>query len=143
MGKSIAFSNALLALIFNGTAIAGLADNAAAAPLTDLWVALHSADPGPSGTQATNEATYTGYARQAISRDGEGFDVSQNVAEFVENCVFPAPTGANQTLTYFSIGTQESGAGMILYSGALNVPINTVTGVAPILDAGATEVEET
>jgi hypothetical protein len=42
----------LLKLIFNAVAIANIADNAAASPLTNLFWALHTADPGDAGTQA-------------------------------------------------------------------------------------------
>jgi len=38
MSKSNAFENSLLKLIFNATAIANLADNAATSPLTNLYV---------------------------------------------------------------------------------------------------------
>ena len=37
MSKSNTFENDLLSLIFNGTAIANLADNASASPLTKLY----------------------------------------------------------------------------------------------------------
>ena len=45
MGKSSTFDNDWLKLIFNATAIANIADNAATSPLTNLYVALHTADP--------------------------------------------------------------------------------------------------
>lgn len=49
-GKGDTFENDVLKLIFNGTAIANLADNAASSPLTNLEVSLHTADPTDSGT---------------------------------------------------------------------------------------------
>jgi hypothetical protein len=143
MGKSIAFSNALLALIFNGTPIANIADNAAASPLGDLYVALHTADPGNAGNQTTSEAAYGSYARVPVARTSGGWTISQNFADAANNIVFPTPTGSPQTLTFFSVGTQESGAGMILYSGELASPINATVGIAPILTAAITMVEET
>lgn len=45
MSKGNTFENDLLGLIFNGDAIANLADDAATSPLTDLYVALHTGDP--------------------------------------------------------------------------------------------------
>ena len=51
MSKGNTFELDLLALIFNATAIANIADNAAASPLTSLYVALHTADPGEAGSQ--------------------------------------------------------------------------------------------
>ena len=67
MSKSNAYETDLLGLLFNGTAIANIADNAASAPLTDLFVALHTADPGEAGNQGTNEANYTGYNRVTVA----------------------------------------------------------------------------
>lgn len=65
MSKGNTFENDWLLLIFNATAIANIADNAASAPLTNLYVSLHTADPGEAGDQTTNEAAYTSYARVA------------------------------------------------------------------------------
>ncbi len=46
MSKGNTFENDLLKLIFNATAIANIADNAGSSPLTNLYVSLHTADPG-------------------------------------------------------------------------------------------------
>lgn len=77
-GKSATFENDLLKLIFNGTPIAGLADNATVSPLTNLYMALHTADPTDAGGQSSSEATYTGYTRVAIERSGSGWTVTAN-----------------------------------------------------------------
>ena len=71
-GKSDTFENDLLKLIFNATAIANISDNAASSPLTNLFVALHTADPTDSGTQTSNEVAYTSYARVAVARTSGG-----------------------------------------------------------------------
>ena len=44
-GKTAYLENAILKLIFNGTAIANIADNASASPATGWWLSLHTADP--------------------------------------------------------------------------------------------------
>jgi hypothetical protein len=64
-GKSSNFANELLKLIFNGTPIANLADNAASSPITNWELSLHTALP--TSGQNHNEVTYTGYAR--VSRE--------------------------------------------------------------------------
>ena len=46
MPKSTTTCNNLLKLIFNAVAWANMADNAAASPLTNLYLSLHTADPG-------------------------------------------------------------------------------------------------
>ena len=73
MSKGDTFENDLLKLIFQAVAIANLADNAATGPLTNLYVSLHTADPGEAGNQSTSEATYTGYARVAVARTAGGW----------------------------------------------------------------------
>ncbi len=40
-----------------------IADNAATSPITNLYVSLHTGDPGEAGDQTTSEAAYTSYAR--------------------------------------------------------------------------------
>ena len=76
MSKSNTFETDILALLFNATPIANVADNAATSPLTSLFVALHTADPGEAGVQNTTEAAYTGYARVAVARTSGGWTVS-------------------------------------------------------------------
>jgi hypothetical protein len=75
MSKGNTFENDFLLLIFNGTAIADLADNDATSPLTNLYVSLHTGDVGEAGSQTTSEATYTSYARVAVARTSGGWTV--------------------------------------------------------------------
>jgi hypothetical protein len=117
--RAIPFENDFLRLIFNATAIANVADNAATAPLTSLYVSLHTADPGEAGDQTTGEAAYTGYARVAVARTSGGWAVTADSVSPVAAVVFPACTGGSATVTYFGVGTAASGAGKLLYSGPL------------------------
>lgn len=142
MSKSDTFENDLLKLIFNGTAIANLADNAASSPLTNLYFALHSADPGENGSQTTNEVAYTSYARAAVARTAAGFTVTANSVSPVNDVNFPTCTGGTVTATYFSIGTASTGAGKILYSGTLSPAISISTGVPPVITNGSAVTED-
>ena len=142
MSKGDTFENDLLKLIFNGTAIANLADNAASSPLTNLYFALHSADPGEGGSQTTNEVAYTSYARVAVSRNSTGFTVTGNSVSPVNDINFPTATGGSATATHFSIGTASSGAGKILYSGTLSPAIVISNGVPPVITNGTTVTED-
>ena len=54
MPKSNTFCNDWLKLVFNATATANLADNAGTSPLANLYVSLHTGDPGAAG-QSTSE----------------------------------------------------------------------------------------
>lgn len=136
MSKGNTFENDLLKLIFNGTAIANIADNAAASPLTSLYVSLHTGDPGEAGSQTTNECAYTSYARVAVARSGVGWTVATNTVTNAALIQFPQCTGSSETATYFAIGTDSSGAGKILYKGALSASLAISSGIQPQFGAG-------
>lgn len=141
MGKSTAFSSSLLALIFNASTIANLAINATSSPLTNLYVALHTADPGAGGNQSTSEATYTGYARVAVARSGAGWTVTSNSVSPAGTISFPACTGGSNTITNFSIGSASSGSGNLYYSGTVSPNISVASGVTPQLTTASTVTE--
>lgn len=142
MSKGNTFENDILKLIFNGTAIANLADNAGASPLTDLYLALHTADPTDAGNQTSSECAYTSYARKAVARSGSGFTVSGNSVVLAANQDFVTATGGSETAQYFSVGTASSGTGKILYHGAISPAIVISTGVTPRLTTGTTITED-
>lgn len=142
MSKGDTFENDLVKLIFNATAIANIADNAATSPLTSLFLSLHTADPGEAGSQTTNEATYTSYARVAVARSGSGFTISGNQVTLAANTDFPAATGGTNTITHFGIGTASSGAGKLLYKGGLSPSISVSSGVTPRINSGVIVTED-
>lgn len=127
------FENDLAKLIFNATAIANIADNAAASPLTNLFVALHTADPGEAGDQTTSECTYTSYARVSVARTAGGWTVTNNSVSPAATISFPAATGGTNTATYASVGVATSGASKILVYGAITPTIAITSGVTPQL----------
>lgn len=130
------FENDLAKLIFNATAIANIADNAATSPLANLQLSLHTADPGEAGDQTTNEIAYTSYARVAVARSSSGFTVTNNIVTLTANVDFPAGTGGSGTATHFGIGTAASGAGKLIASGTVTPNIVTGNGVTPRLTTG-------
>lgn len=143
MSKGNTFENDLLKLIFNGTAIANIADNAGSSPLTNLYVSLHTADPGEAGDQTTNEAAYTGYARVAVARNSGGWTVTGASVSPTANIEFPEKTGGSDgTATHAAIGTAVSGTGKILYSGALTPNIAYADGVIPRIKTTSTITED-
>lgn len=131
--KGNTFENDLLKLIFQATAIANIADNAATGPLTNLFVALHTADPGEAGDQTTSEATYTGYARVSVARTTAGWTVTANSVSPAATITFGACTAGTNTITHASIGVATSGASKILYYGAVSPNIAVSAGVTPSL----------
>lgn len=135
MSKGDALENDLLKKVFNNTSISWDAN-------TNLYVSLHTADPGEAGSQTTSEATYGSYARVTVSRNSGGWTVTGNSVANTALVQFPQCTSGSNTLTHFAVGTATSGAGQILYSGALNASLSVSSGIQPQFAAGALTVTE-
>lgn len=144
MSASNAFETSLITLLFQNANIANIGDAAGlrgAVTVGSLYVGLHTADPGEAGTQATSEATYTGYARVAVARTSGGWTITSPAGVgTVANAAavtFPACTGGSNVLTFFSIGTAASGATDLLLSGALTASLTVSNGITPSFAIGA------
>lgn len=145
MSKSNAWETALLNLLFANSNAANIGDATGlrgSSTAGNLYLSLHTADPGEAGDQTTNEIAYTSYARVAKARDGAAITVSGNAATLAANTDFPAGTGGSGTATHFGIGTASSGAGVLLYSGTITPNIVCGNGVTPRLNAGAIVTED-
>lgn len=142
MSKSNAFETDLLGLIFNGTAIANLAINATASPLTNLFISLHTADPGEAGTQSTSETAYTGYARVSVARTSGGWTITGNSVSPVAPIDFPECTSGTSTITHFAVGVASTGASKILYKGTVTPNISVAINVIPRLKTTSTITED-
>lgn len=136
MSASNSLENSILLLLFNNTNIANVGDATGLRGSTtagSLYVSLHTADPGEAGDQTTSEATYTSYARVAVARSGAGWTVTGNSVSPAATIAFPAATGGTNTITHMGIGTSSSGAGVLLFSGAISPNISVSSGVTPQL----------
>lgn len=142
MSKSNALETDILKLIFQAVGIANVADNAATAPLTNLYVSLHTADPGEAGDQTTNEVAYTGYARVAVARTTGGWTVTGNSVSPAATVTFPACTAGTAVATHAAVGTSATGTGKLLYSGTLTPNVNIASPTAPQVTTGSTITED-
>ncbi len=142
MSKSNSCETDLLELLFNATAWPDLAQDDGSSPATSLYVSLHTSDPGEAGTQSTNETAYTNYARVAVARTSGGWSVSGNTVSNVAAITFAQCGASGATLTHFGVGTLSSGAGQLLYSGALDAQLVVSSGITPEFAAGALDVTE-
>ncbi len=133
MSASDNFEADLILGFFNATAWANVFDNAASSPVTNWQLGLHTASPGESGNQTSNEIAYTSYARVAKARTSGGFTCSTNSASLASNADFPAGTGGSGTATDFSIGNSSSGTGRLQISGSISPSIVCGNGVTPRL----------
>lgn len=149
-GKSDYLENGLLLLIFNGTPLGTLADNDAAAPTTNFYVSLHTADPTDTGNPTASEVTtgqYVEYARVAVVRTSGGWTVTGDTVVPAAPIVF-ATTGSGGsgcTVTHFAVGAAASGATPVfLYSGtvvpSMVIPAATA-GTIPTLTVQSTITE--
>ncbi len=126
------FANDLAKLIFQGLAIAGLADNAASGALTNLYLSLHTADPLAAGTQTTSEVNYTGYSRIALVRGPSGWTVTGNVVPPTNPSAFPEmPGGTHQPASHLCGGIAAAGSGKVLVRMTITPTIECKLGVVP------------
>lgn len=142
MPKSTTTCNNLLKLIFNAVAWANMADNAATSPLTNLYLSLHTADPGVGNAQTTNEVAYTNYVRIAIIRTSGGWTVATNTAVNAALSQFAQCGVTGASATHVAVGTASSGAGNVLYAGALSATLTIANLIQPQFNAGALTVTE-
>jgi hypothetical protein len=131
----------ILALYLENVGFANVGDVTGLLPsgtAGNLWVALHTADPGPSGNQSTFEVSYGSYARMSIPRGTGSFTMAGNVFSLANLLSFPQATSGSVTCAFASIGTASSGAGHLHWSGAISPAIAVVTGVIPELTPATT-----
>lgn len=102
------------------------------------YLALFSADPGETGSLAA-EATYTGYARVALTKatawtDGGSSFSNANLIQF------GACTAGTTAATHFAVVDTVSGAVSQMISGALSATLNVSAGIQPQFQAGSLSI---
>lgn len=140
MSMSNASETNLLNLLFNNVDWPNVGDATGlqnSATAGSLYIALHSSDPGDAGDQTTNEVAYTGYGRVPVARSAGGFTIAGNQVSNAATVQFGECTDGSATATHFSVGLLSSGAGDILYSGALSASRSISAGITPLFNAGA------
>ncbi|HRK94934.1 MAG TPA: hypothetical protein PK694_01315 [Rhodospirillales bacterium] len=100
-----------------------------------IYVALYTADPGEAGTAVTNEATYTSYARVAVTK-ASGWNDGGSTFDNAALIQFPQCTGGTNTITHFGLVTTSAGAGQLLVSAALSSSLAVSSGIQPQFAAG-------
>lgn len=145
MSKGNTFENELLAHVFTNADIANVGDATGlrgSSTAGSLHVGLSTGDVGEGGSQTTSEAAYGNYARQPVARSGAGWTVTGNAVENAAAITFPASSNGPESLTHFHVGTSLSGAGKVLYKGALGATLVVNAGIAPTFAAGALDITE-
>lgn len=145
MSKTNSCEAGLLDLLFLNTDFANVGDASGlqnSATAGSFYISLHTSDPGEAGDQTTNETAYTNYARVAVARTSGGWTRTSNSMANTATITFPTGGASGATVTHFGIGTASSGAGVLLYKGALTSSLVVGSGVAPTFAAGALTVTE-
>lgn len=133
----------LLKLIFQNTNWANVGDATGLRGSTtagSFFVSLHTANPGETGTQITSEAAYTNYARVAVARSSGGWTISGTAPTQSANAAattFPQSGSGPETETHFVVGRDTSGAGEILWYGALTASLVVNNLITPSFAIGA------
>lgn len=149
MSKSDTWEYDVLKFLFEGKG--STMGYAATEGSTDLWVGLHTADPGDAASTA-NEGGYAQYDRVAVDRSTEsaGWSVTSaagagaaTVAP-VSNIDFPAETATTTgTFTHASIWASSNiSSSGCFYVGTISPNINFGNGVTPRLTTGSSITED-
>jgi hypothetical protein len=144
MPKSTNTCNNFLALLYNATAWANIADNAGGSPITTISVRLATASYTVSSTGASNEATYTNYALQTVARatGAGGWQApASRATQNVSQITFPQCGASGNTITS-ACTSKASGASDIFHYGDLNAPIVVSNLVQPVFTAGSITITE-
>jgi hypothetical protein len=134
-----------LSLIFQAvttTDYTAWATNPTSGAATNVYVSLHTADPTAAGSQTSNEAAYTGYARVAVARTTGGWSISNETISNAGTITFPACTGGSETETYVGVGSAASGAGILWWAGPLSSSLAMSNGITPSFAIGALQITE-
>ena len=134
MTKSDTTENDVLKVVLKGVSPSYLGN-------ANVYVALHTADPGETGDQTTNEIAYTNYARQPIVK-ATGWTDGGSTFTNAAIIQFPICGITGGTAAYVSIGTLVSGTGQILYSGQLNANLSISQNIQPQFSIAALSVQE-
>ncbi len=93
------------------------------------YLALFTADPTETASLA-NEATYTGYARVALTKASAWTGTASPFTN--TNLIqFGACTARTNVITHFAVVDTASGVASMMISGALSASLNVSAGIQP------------
>ena len=142
MPKSTNTCNNFLALLYNATPWANVADNAASSPITTIYIALSTATGAIGDTMSTNETAYTNYVRQSVARTTGGWTApSSRSTSNVAQITFPQCGASGATITSAKTG-KTTGAADVYHYGDLNSPITVSNLIQPVFAIGAVTISE-
>jgi hypothetical protein len=141
MSATNAFEDKILSLYLTNANAANIGDATgllASTTAGSLFVSLHTADPGETGDQTTNETAYTSYARVAVARSVAAWTVTTGTGDNDAAITFPTCGATGATITHFGLGSATSGAGSRDLNGTASLIVST--GITPQFAIGALDV---
>lgn len=142
MPKSTNTCNNFLALLYNATPWANIADNAAASPVTNIYMALATVTGAVGDTMSTNEATYTNYVRVTVARTTGGWTAPAASATSNAAAIDFAQCGVTGNTIVAAKTGKAAGASDVFHYGDLNSPIAVSSLIRPTFDIGAVTITE-
>jgi hypothetical protein len=144
MPKSTNTCNNLLALLYNATPWANIADNAAASPIATIQIALAKVTGAPTDTMSTNEADYTNYVRLTTLRatGAGGWTAPSGGAISNVSAITYAQCGVTGNTLVAAKTGKAAGASDVFHYGDLNAPIIVSNLIRIVFDPGAVTITE-
>lgn len=105
----------------------------------NLYLALYATDP--LGDNSGTEASYSGYARQAITFNTPVMNGSYAEATNINDIEFPTVPTNSGTISHAAILTEVTG-GILLSYGELGAVYSLLQGMKPIVAAGTLTIYE-
>lgn len=135
MPYSSATKNDIQQMLYNDVTPPFMAD-------TDWYLSLHTASPGAAWTQATNEVSYTGYARIPVVRSWSGWTVAGSAVTNATLLQFGTRTDAGSaTATHWAIGRALTGTGQIIQYNELVISLPITQNITPQITAGDIDLD--
>ena len=111
-----------------------------AGPLSNCYIALSTTSPNSDGSNFTEPATASGYARSIIGLSGTSatqvMSAPASGASSNSSIIFfPEATSSWGTVTHFGLYTAATGGSLVLY-GTLTNPITVAANYVPLFRVG-------
>jgi hypothetical protein len=138
MTTSTYAGNAILNLFLRGVAVT---------PPTEVYISLHTGDPGANGANEVTTGAWPSYARQDAAQGGAiatGFsEATAKATTNLEQLLYAANDGASEVVvTHFGIWDAATG-GNFIHGDPLDAPKTYFPSDEGVIHAGALDVEVT
>jgi hypothetical protein len=130
------FENGILSLFLENANYANVGDATGlrgSSTAGVLYVSLHTASPGETGTQSTSETSYGSYVRSggSVARSTSGWTVSGGSGTNDGTITYASCSSGSATITHFGIGSDSTSTGNLFIYGTVSPNLSVSTGITP------------